>query len=329
MTDAATAGRADATADTRTAWGFGLATVTGDGRTLDTWYPRPALGEPSADTGFNTAPAELCALEGADPQRGVRTTMVRTVIDLDVPPSDASDAYLRLHLLSHRLIPPHGCDLTGVFGVLSNVVWTDRGPCAVDDFERTRLRLLAGRPGARVQVFGIDKFPRMTDYVVPSGVRIADADRVRLGAHLAPGTTVMHEGFVNYNAGTLGTSMIEGRVSSGVVVGDGSDIGGGASVMGTLSGGGTHVVSIGRRCLVGANAGIGISLGDDCLVEAGCYVTAGTKLRLLPQDRFVKAAELSGASGLLFWRNSATGVVEARPRGDRQVELNEALHANA
>jgi 2,3,4,5-tetrahydropyridine-2,6-dicarboxylate N-succinyltransferase len=227
------------------------------------------------------------------------------------------------------LIRPHGCDLTGVFGVLPNVVWTDRGPCAVDDFERTRLRLLAGRGGARVQVFGVDKFPRMTDYVLPSGVRIADADRVRLGAHLAPGTTVMHEGFVNYNAGTLGTSMIEGRVSSGVVVGDGSDIGGGASVMGTLSGGGTHVVSIGRRCLVGANAGIGISLGDDCVVEAGCYVTAGTKLRLLPQDRFVKAAELSGASGLLFWRNSATGVVEARPRSGRQVELNEALHANA
>ena len=329
MTDAATDARADATTGTRAAGGYGLATVTEDGRTLDTWYPQPALGEPSADSGSDTVPAELSALEGADPQRGVRTTVVRTVIDLDVPPSDASDAYLRLHLLSHRLIPPHGCDLAGVFGVLANVVWTDRGPCAVDDFERTRLRLLADRGGARVQVFGVDKFPRMTDYVVPSGVRIADADRVRLGAHLATGTTVMHEGFVNYNAGTLGTSMIEGRVSSGVVVGDGSDIGGGASVMGTLSGGGTHVVSIGRRCLVGANAGIGISLGDDCVVEAGCYVTAGTKLRLLPQDRFVKAAELSGASGLLFWRNSATGVIEARPRGGRQVELNEALHANA
>jgi len=274
-------------------------------------------------------PFELSSLEGTDPQRGVHTTVVRTAIDLDAPPSDVSDAYLRLHLLSHRLVRPHGCDLTGVFGVLANVVWTDRGPCAVEDFERTRLRVLAGRGGARVQVFGVDKFPRMTDYVVPSGVRIADADRVRLGAHLASGTTVMHEGFVNYNAGTLGASMIEGRVSAGVVVGDGSDVGGGASVMGTLSGGGTHVVSIGRRCLVGANAGIGISLGDDCVVEAGCYVTAGTKLRLLPEDRFVKAAELSGASGLLFWRNSATGVVEARPRGDRQVELNEALHANA
>ena len=329
MTDAATDGRAEATTGTRIAWGYGLATVTEDGRTLDTWYPEPVLGEPTADAGSSGVPAELSALQGADPERGVRLIVVRTVIDLDVAPSDASDAYLRLHLLSHRLIRPHGCDLTGIFGVLPNVVWTDRGPCAVDDFERTRLRLLAGRDGARVQVFGVDKFPRMTDYVLPSGVRIADADRVRLGAHLAPGTTVMHEGFVNYNAGTLGTSMIEGRVSSGVVVGDGSDIGGGASVMGTLSGGGTHVVSIGRRCLVGANAGIGISLGDDCVVEAGCYVTAGTKLRLLPQDRFVKAAELSGASGLLFWRNSATGVVEARPRGGRQVELNEALHANA
>ena len=329
MTDAATESPTDATTGTRTAWGYGLATLTEDGRTLDTWYPEPALGEPPADAGPHAVPAGLSALEGTDPQRGVRTVVVRTVIDLDAPPSDVSDAYLRLHLLSHRLVRPHGCDLTGVFGVLANVVWTDRGPCAVEDFERTRLRVLAGRGGARVQVFGVDKFPRMTDYVVPSGVRIADADRVRLGAHLASGTTVMHEGFVNYNAGTLGASMIEGRVSAGVVVGDGSDVGGGASVMGTLSGGGTHVVSIGRRCLVGANAGIGISLGDDCVVEAGCYVTAGTKLRLLPEDRFVKAAELSGASGLLFWRNSATGVVEARPRGDRQVELNEALHANA
>jgi 2,3,4,5-tetrahydropyridine-2-carboxylate N-succinyltransferase len=254
--------------------------------------------------------------------------VVRTVVDLDTPPADAADAYLRLHLLSHRLVKPHGCDLTGIFGVLSNVVWTDRGPCAVEDFERTRLRLLAGRGGARLTVFGVDKFPRMTDYVLPTGVRIADADRVRLGAHLATGTTVMHEGFVNYNAGTLGASMIEGRVSAGVVVGDGSDIGGGASVMGTLSGGGAHTISIGRRCLVGANAGVGISLGDDCVVEAGCYITAGTKLRLLPEDRFVKASDLSGASGLLFWRNSATGTVEARPRGGRQVELNEALHAN-
>jgi 2,3,4,5-tetrahydropyridine-2-carboxylate N-succinyltransferase len=329
MNDTATGATTDATSGARTAWGYGLATVTDEGRTLDTWYPGPALGEPPADASPQAVSADLSSLVGLDPQRGVRTSVVRTVIDLDAPPADAADAYLRLHLLSHRLVRPHGCNLTGLFGVLANVVWTDRGPCAVEDFERTRLRLRAGRGDSRLQVFGVDKFPRMTDYVVPSGVRIADADRVRLGAHLAPGTTVMHEGFVNFNAGTLGTSMIEGRVSAGVVVGDGSDIGGGASVMGTLSGGGAHVISIGRRCLVGANAGIGISLGDDCVVEAGCYVTAGTKLRLLPQDRFVKAAELSGASGLIFWRNSATGAVEARPRAGRQVELNDALHANA
>jgi 2,3,4,5-tetrahydropyridine-2-carboxylate N-succinyltransferase len=318
------------TGASRTAWGYGLATITDAGTTLDTWYPFPTLGPPPQAPSPQSVPVELAVLEDVDPQRGVRQVVVRTVIDLDRPPADVPDAYLRLHLLSHRLLRPHGCDLTGLFGVLVSVVWTNHGPCAVEDFEGTRLRLLAGGPtGKRVEVFGVDKFPRMTDYVVPSGVRIADADRVRLGAHLAPGTTVMHEGFVNFNAGTLGASMIEGRISAGVVVGDGSDVGGGASVMGTLSGGGSHVVSIGRRCLVGANAGIGISLGDDCAVEAGCYVTAGTKLRLLPEDRFVKAAELSGAAGLLFWRNSTTGVVEARPRGGRGVELNEALHANA
>jgi 2,3,4,5-tetrahydropyridine-2-carboxylate N-succinyltransferase len=314
----------------RSAWGYGLATITHDGTTLDTWYPNPRLGATPQDLSPQSVPAELAALEGADPARGVRQVVVRTDVDLDAPPADVPDAYLRLHLLSHRLVAPHGCNLTGLFGVLVNTVWTNYGPCAVEGFERTRLRLLAGpKSKGHVDVFGVDKFPRMTDYVIPAGVRIADADRVRLGAHLAAGTTVMHEGFVNFNAGTLGTSMIEGRISAGVVVGDGSDVGGGASVMGTLSGGGTHVVSIGRRCLVGANAGVGISLGDDCVVEAGCYVTAGMKLRLLPDDRFVKAAELSGASGLLYWRNSATGVVEARPRTGRTVELNDALHANA
>ncbi len=309
--------------ETRAAWAYGLATSTDDGTVLDTWYPEPQLGEPPADA---AVPRELLALETDDVARGVRVRAVRTVIDLDAAPADPSDAYLRLHLLSHRLVAPHGCTMTGVFGVLTNVVWTNHGPCAVEDFEPTRLRLRA-RGG--VEVFGIDKFPRMTDYVVPAGVRIANADRVRLGAHLAAGTTVMHEGFVNFNAGTLGTSMVEGRISAGVVVGDGSDVGGGASIMGTLSGGGTQVISIGQRCLLGANAGIGISLGDDCVVEAGLYVTAGTKLTLLPEGRAVKAIDLSGASGLLFRRNSLSGGVEAVPRAGKTVELNAALHANA
>lgn len=325
----------DATPQTsREAWGYGVATITDAGATLDTWYPNPHLGSAPDDAGSHAIPADLGALEGTDPRRAVRQVVVRTVIDLDTPPKDVPDAYLRLHLLSHRLVAPHGANLDGIFGVLPNVVWTDHGPCAVDGFESTRLRLLGGRSGAgrpgigRVQVFGVDKFPRMTDYVVPTGVRIADADRVRLGAHLAVGTTVMHEGFVNFNAGTLGASMVEGRISAGVVVGPGSDLGGGSSVMGTLSGGGKQVISIGERCLVGANAGIGISLGDDCVVEAGCYVTAGTKVALLPSGTVVKAAKLSGTSGLLFRRNSMTGAVEAVPRAGTGVELNTALHAN-
>src|SRR5215218_1427230 len=295
----------------RTAWAHGLATTTDDGTVLDVWYPAPALGPaPDGDSPY-AVPAELAALEGADPARGVKLTVVRTVIDLDVPPADAADAYLRLHLLSHRLVQPHGVNLDGVFGTLANVVWTSVGPCAVEGFEQTRMRLMAGH--GRVAVYGVDKFPRMTDYVVPSGVRIADADRVRLGAHLASGTTVMHEGFVNFNAGTLGHSMVEGRISAGVLVGDGSDVGGGASIMGTLSGGGQQVISIGERCLLGANAGIGISLGDESVVEAGCYVTAATKVTL-PDGQIVKALELNGAHGLLFRRNSVTGTVEAVPR---------------
>ncbi len=312
------------------AWADGLATVvtagTGAGSVLDTWYPAPQIGaSPAGDDDPAGVAASLQALAGADERRGVRREVVRTVIDLTAAPADVPDAYLRLHLLSHRLVAPHGVDLSGLFGVLVNVVWTNRGPCAVDDFERTRLALLADGP---VEVFGVDKFPRMTDYVLPSGVRIANADRVRLGAHLAAGTTVMHEGFVNFNAGTLGTSMVEGRISAGVVVGDGSDIGGGASIMGTLSGGGTQVISIGRRSLLGANAGVGISLGDDCVVEAGLYVTAGTKVTLLPEGTQVKALELSGASGLLFRRNSVSGAVEVVRREGRTVELNAALHAN-
>jgi 2,3,4,5-tetrahydropyridine-2-carboxylate N-succinyltransferase len=254
----------------------------------------------------------------------VRTEVVTVVSRLQEAPADASDVYLRLHLLSHRLVAPHGVNLEGVFTKLSNVVWTSRGPCAVAGFEEVRAALRADGP---VEVFGVDKFPRMTDYVVPTGVRIADADRVRLGAHLAEGTTVMHEGFVNYNAGTLGASMVEGRISAGVVVGDGSDVGGGASIMGTLSGGGTQVISLGERCLVGANAGIGISLGDDCVVEDGCYVTAVTKVKT-PDGRVVKALDLSGDDNLLFRRNSVTGAVEVVPWKAGGVGLNEALHSN-
>jgi 2,3,4,5-tetrahydropyridine-2,6-dicarboxylate N-succinyltransferase len=310
-----------------TAWGYGLAStvVDGDaaGRVLDTWFPEPTLGGvPLAQAPHELAP--LTGARGSTGDRGMRVDVVLCEIDLDAPPADVSDAYLRLHLLSHRLVRPHGVNLDGIFGVLPNVVWTTVGPCAVEDFERTRLALRRKGP---VQVLGVDKFPRMTDYVVPSGVRIADADRVRLGAHLAEGTTVMHEGFVNFNAGTLGAAMVEGRISAGVVVGEGSDVGGGASIMGTLSGGGRERISVGRRCLIGANAGIGISLGDDCVVEAGTYITAGAKLTL-PDGTTVKAATLSGRSGLQFWRNSVTGALEARPRAATDVSLNDALHAN-
>ena len=318
----------------RSAFGVGLATITGTsgegGDVLDTWYPAPRLGAPSGDPQADGGPlAELTAGEGVDELRGVRRAVVRTVVaDLQSPPSDTYDAWLRLHLLSHRLVVPHSVNLDGIFGLLTNVVWTSVGPCAVDGFETTRARLRAA--GNTISVFGVDKFPRMTDYVVPAGVRIADADRVRLGAHLAVGTTVMHEGFVNFNAGTLGASMVEGRISAGVVVGDGSDVGGGASIMGTLSGGGKQVISLGERCLVGANAGIGISLGDDCVVEAGCYVTAGSKVAVTEGDqrRTVKAAELSGASNVLFRRNSTTGALEAVPWKGQGIALNAALHAN-
>jgi 2,3,4,5-tetrahydropyridine-2-carboxylate N-succinyltransferase len=317
---------------TRTAWGFGLATITtgpdaAPGQTLDVWYPDPRLGE----QGDEHAGPDLLALERDDDARGVRMAVTCTTTDLNAPPTGTADAYLRLHLLSHRLVEPNSVNLDGIFAVLPIVVWTSAGPCAVEGFERTRLRLKA-RHGALV-VHGVDKFPRMVDYVVPTGVRIADADRVRLGAHLAPGTTVMHEGFINFNAGTLGTSMVEGRIAQGVVVGAGSDIGGGASIMGTLSGGGKERVRIGERSLLGANAGIGISLGDDCVVEAGLYVTAGTKVTLLPargeegEPRVVAARELSGADGLLLRRNSVTGAVEALPRTGHGIVLNAALHA--
>ena len=320
---------APASAPTR-AWGFGLATfagVDGEQGVLDTWFPAPELGEAP---GHVEPPEDLVALEGTDDVRCVRLVVVRTVIeDLQSPPADAHDAWLRLHLLSGRLVRPRTISMEGIFGQLANVVWTSEGPCPVEGFEQTRARLKA--TGRALSVFGVDKFPRMTDYVLPTGVRIADADRVRLGAHLASGTTVMHEGFVNFNAGTLGASMVEGRISAGVVVGDGSDVGGGASIMGTLSGGGKEVISVGERCLVGANSGIGISLGDNCVVEAGCYVTAGTKVTVRDMDskpKVIKAAELSGVDNVLFRRNSVTGTIEAVPWQGDGIELNAALHAN-
>ena len=319
------------------AYATGLATVTSDGTVLDCWFPAPELREGSSSVGTERidAPAELASLVGEDADRGVsRVAIATTSADLSSAPVDAYDAYLRLHLLSHRLVKPHGANLDGVFGLLSNVVWTNFGPCKVEGFEVTRAKLQARGP---VTVYSVDKFPRMVDYVMPSGVRIGDADRIRLGAHLAEGTTVMHEGFVNFNAGTLGSSMVEGRISAGVVVDDGSDVGGGASIMGTLSGGGKEIISIGKRCLLGANAGCGISLGDDCVVEAGLYVTAGSKVLVrggaaealsLQDGDAVKAAELSGASNILFRRNSVSGAIEAVAWKSAAVALNEALHAN-
>ena len=300
--------------------GHGIATITTSGTTLDVWFPNPTLaplsGEPSA---------ELKALAGVDELRGVKREVVSVQIDTEVAPVDAKDAYLRLHLLSHRLVKPHGQSLEGIFGLLSNVVWTNFGPCEVERFEFVRAKLRA--KFGQVTVYSVDKFPRMVDYVIPSGVRIADADRVRLGAHLASGTTVMHEGFVNFNAGTLGASMVEGRISAGVVVGDGSDIGGGASIMGTLSGGGKQVISIGEKSLLGANSGLGISLGNNCVVEAGTYVTAAAKVTL-PDGQIVKAAELSGGDNLLFRRNSQSGALEVVSKTGTWGGLNSVLHSN-
>jgi 2,3,4,5-tetrahydropyridine-2,6-dicarboxylate N-succinyltransferase len=305
---------------TDAASGVGVATYDARGRLLDAWFPQPVLGAQSGQD-----PSELPATGGGD-VRDVSTAIVRVgIASLAEPPADTADVWLRLHLLSHRLIQPHDANLDGIFGLLTNVAWTSLGPVAAEDVEATRLR--ARMNGVRLEVYGVDKFPRMTDYVVPSGVRIADADRVRLGAHLASGTTVMHEGFVNYNAGTLGASMVEGRISAGVVVGDGTDVGGGAAVLGTLSGGGQIVISLGERCLLGSNSGIGIPLGDDCVVEAGCYVTAGAKVTL-PDGAVVPARELSGVSNMMFWRNSISGALEARPRTGKWTGLNEALHAN-
>lgn len=326
----------DPMTDSRFAWSAGLATVTTQGTTLDAWFPSPLLGRRPEGRDPWIAPAELARLTGTDERRGVELRFVNIEIDLDRAPASTEDAYLRLHLLSHCLVEPNTINLDGIFGLLPNIAWTTAGPMLPEEFA-ARLPELKR---AGVTVVSLDKFPRLTDYVIPRGVRIADSSRVRLGAHLAPGTTVMHEGFVNFNAGTLGASMVEGRISQGVVVGDGSDIGGGASIMGTLSGGGSQRITIGERALLGANSGIGISIGDDSVVEAGLYVTAGTKILILKGTTRsadptgsdgvaleVKAVELSGVPNLLFRRNSRTGAVEALPRLGAGIVLNAALHA--
>ncbi|PRY57876.1 DapH/DapD/GlmU-related protein [Glycomyces artemisiae] len=302
---------------TDAAWGVGVATVAPDGTVLDVWFTRLGLGE---------APTGVAAPEiDRENPTGTRSKGVSVLVkSLAEEPVDTADVYLRLHLLSHRFVTPHTIDLSGIFGLLPNNAWTNHGPVPADSVNAARLKLRG--EGQTLEVKSLDKFPPMADYVTPVGVRIADASRVRLGAHLAEGTTVMHEGFVNFNAGTLGNSMVEGRISAGVVVGDGSDIGGGSSIMGTLSGGGKEVISIGERCLLGANAGIGISLGDNCVVAAGCYVTAGSKVTL-PDGTVVKAATLSGKDNLQFWTNTQTGVLEVRPRTGTWGELNAALHS--
>jgi 2,3,4,5-tetrahydropyridine-2-carboxylate N-succinyltransferase len=304
------------------AWGYAVATVARDEAPLSFWFPAPQLGMPGAADGAEQDLPE----EREDPVRAVRMRRQLCVTaDLDLPPADTADAYLRLHLLSHRLARPNSMNLDGIFAVLPNVGWTSLGPVAVSEIGAVRQRALAR--GIHLQVGSVDKFPPMLDYVVPSGVRVADGARVRLGAHLAEGTTVMHEGFVNFNAGTLGPSMVEGRISQGVVVGAGTDIGGGASIMGTLSGGGTQVITVGERCLLGANSGLGISLGDDCIVEAGLYLTAGT-IVVLPGGQQAKARDLSGQPGLLFRRNSVTGSVEAITRPGKWGGLSTNLHAH-
>jgi 2,3,4,5-tetrahydropyridine-2,6-dicarboxylate N-succinyltransferase len=305
----------------RQAWGDAVVTVSESGTALDFFFGEPRLGAPDRASPVAPGPGR------EDPVRGVRITRRRVEIaDLDTPPGDAGDAYLRLHLLSHRLVAPNTISVEGIFGVLPTVCWTSEGP--VDAADAGAVLLRARAAGRHLEVQSVDKFPRMVDYVIPPGVRVADASRVRLGAHLADGTTVMHEGFVNYNAGTLGAAMVEGRISQGVVVGAGTDVGGGASIMGTLSGGGKERVTVGERCLLGANSGLGISLGDDCVVEAGLYVTAGTVVTL-PAGQRVKARDLSGRSGLLLRRNSVTGTVEALPRSGEWGALNADLHAAA
>ena len=280
---------------------------------LDVWYPSSGVD-----------PNRSCMAEKLGLVQG-RVVEV-AIEDIDAQAEDLADAYLRLHMLSRREIQPHGANLDGVFGLLTNCAWTNAGPVLPERVGELQAR--AAEINLSISVTSVDKFPRMTDYVIPSGVRIADADRVRLGAHLAEGTTVMHEGFCNFNAGTLGPSMIEGRISAGVVIGANSDIGGSASIMGTLSGGGKETITVGENCLLGANSGIGISLGDYCTVEAGCYVTAGSQITL-PDGSVVKGKELSGRSGMLLIRNSSSGAIEMRVLDpDRWEGINEALHNN-
>ncbi len=303
------------------AYGFGIATQTQSGQILECSFYSLGVGSAPAASSSD----DYKSLEGDDQIRRVKRVAVVVNIDLTEQPKDVADAYLRLHLLSHRVVKPHGLNLDGIFAILPNVVWTSVGACAVEGFEQIRPKL-QNKYGNLV-IYAVDKFPRMIDYVIPEGVRIADGDRVRLGAYLSPGTTVMHEGFVNFNAGTLGKSMVEGRISAGVVVGDGSDIGGGASIMGTLSGGGKEVISIGQRTLLGANSGVGISLGDDCVVEAGVYITAGSKITL-PDGKVIKAKELSGGNNLLFRRNSQSGALEALAKTGSWSGLNSVLHKN-
>ena len=302
----------------QSAFGIGIATQNEAGQILECWFHTLGLGTKS---GTDKYPELLTT----DEIRKVKRINLSIEIDLNKPAKDVADVYLRLQLLSHRIVKPHGLNLEGIFNILPNLVWSSVGPCEVATFNQVQPRLRAKYEN--LVVYGVDKFPRMIDYVIPEGVRIADGDRVRLGAHLSAGTTVMHEGFVNFNAGTLGKSMVEGRISAGVVVGDGSDIGGGASIMGTLSGGGKEIVSIGQRTLLGANSGIGISLGDDCVVEAGTYITAGSKISL-PDGTTVKAKELSGANNLLFRRNSQSGALEALPKTGSWSGLNSVLHSN-
>lgn len=310
------------------AWGWGLRSVHACGQVLDTWYPTPELGDPDVSS---QPPSFLCRMRGRYEARQVEKDVVRTVIDLDSAPSSTEDAYLRLHLLSHRLRKPRSINTEGIFTVLPNVVWTTQGPCHPDSFDEVRANFMDRESDevllGTLTVLSVDKFPRMLDYVIPSGVRVGDGARLRLGAHLAEGTTVMHEGFVNFNAGTLGPSMVEGRVSQGVIVGDGTDIGGGASIMGTLSGGGREMITIGRGCLLGAESGLGISLGDNCVIEAGLYLTAGTKVAL-PSGEVVKARDLSGSTDLLFLRDSQSGAVIVKPRGGQTIRLNSDLHAS-